>query len=333
MGKRYIINCLNRLSVILIRKEVRYDQGGQTGRGEVTISNAVFTAITGAAATNCFGVKGMAYRSMTDGLVRLLRREAMSKGVKVTYNDDNTVSIELHIVVENGVNIASGLPLHHERGQICGHQEHRRGGSRRQRLRGLDHCLSAPHRRRNRTMTQRISGGVFKQMIVFGAACITQQKQADQRPERIPRPGRRHRHQHEPDHRRPPSAELQQAPSPTSIVEAGRPDHRLRPAARRAAATPASSCPCCSAASAKAIKDRRDADGRRAGHRPGVGRGRRLQGGDEARRGHRPDRLPPGGRAGALERRTVRTTDPEDVLTEAAIARWAMDALENTIES
>ena len=46
----------------------------QTGRGEVTISNAVFTAITGAAATNCFGVKGMAYRSMTDGLVRLLRR-------------------------------------------------------------------------------------------------------------------------------------------------------------------------------------------------------------------------------------------------------------------
>ena len=27
-------------------------------------------------------------------------------------------------------------------------------------------------------MTQRISGGVFKQMIVFGAACITQQKQA-----------------------------------------------------------------------------------------------------------------------------------------------------------
>ena len=65
----------------------------QTGRGEVTISNAVFTAITGAAATNCFGVKGMAYRSMTDGLVRLLRREAMSKGVKVTYNDDNGVNI------------------------------------------------------------------------------------------------------------------------------------------------------------------------------------------------------------------------------------------------
>ena len=79
----------------------------QTEKGEITISSAVFTTITGAAATNCFGVKGMAYRSMTDGLVHLLRREAMSKGVKVTYNEDGTVSIELHIVVENGVNIAT----------------------------------------------------------------------------------------------------------------------------------------------------------------------------------------------------------------------------------
>ena len=78
-----------------------------TDQGEITVSNAVFTTITGAAATNCFGVKGMAYRNKTDGLVHLLRREAMSKGVKVIYNDDNTVSIELHIVVENGVNIAT----------------------------------------------------------------------------------------------------------------------------------------------------------------------------------------------------------------------------------
>ena len=76
-------------------------------QGEISVSSAVFSNITGMAATNCFGVKGMAYRSMTDGLVHLLRREAMSKGVKVTYNEDHTVSIELHIVVENGVNIAT----------------------------------------------------------------------------------------------------------------------------------------------------------------------------------------------------------------------------------
>ena len=79
----------------------------ENANGTVNVSTGVYTGIVGTAASNCFGVKGMAYRSMTDGLVHLLRREAMSKGVKVTYNDDGTVSIELHIVVENGVNIAT----------------------------------------------------------------------------------------------------------------------------------------------------------------------------------------------------------------------------------
>ena len=74
-------------------------------QGEISVSSAVFSNITGMAATNCFGVKGMAYRSMTDGLVHLLRREAMSKGVNVIYNEDESLSIELHIIVENGVNI------------------------------------------------------------------------------------------------------------------------------------------------------------------------------------------------------------------------------------
>ena len=49
----------------------------QTEKGVVTISSDVFTNIAGMAASNCFGVKGMAVRSMTDGLVHLLRREAM----------------------------------------------------------------------------------------------------------------------------------------------------------------------------------------------------------------------------------------------------------------
>ena len=74
-------------------------------QGEISVSSAVFSNITGMAATNWFGVKGMAYRSMTDGLVHLLRREAMSKGVNVIYNEDESISIELHIIVENGVNI------------------------------------------------------------------------------------------------------------------------------------------------------------------------------------------------------------------------------------
>ena len=79
----------------------------QTEKGAITIGSDVFTNITGAAATTCFGVKGMAVRSKTDGLVHLLRRESMAKGVKVRFNEDDTVSIELHIIVDNGVNLTA----------------------------------------------------------------------------------------------------------------------------------------------------------------------------------------------------------------------------------
>ena len=76
-------------------------------QGEISVSSAVFSNITGMAATNCFGVKGMAYRSMTDGLVHLLRREAMSKGVKVTFHEEGRISIDLHIMMDKGVNISA----------------------------------------------------------------------------------------------------------------------------------------------------------------------------------------------------------------------------------
>ena len=79
----------------------------QNDNGSVNISTSVYTDIAGNAATNCFGVKGMAARSVSDGLVHLLRREAMSKGVKVHFLDDGSISIDLHIAVDRGINTAA----------------------------------------------------------------------------------------------------------------------------------------------------------------------------------------------------------------------------------
>ena len=70
-------------------------------RGEIQISSEVFTTITGAVATSCFGVKGK------DGLVHLLRNESMAKGVRVIFESEDTVSIELHIIVDAGVNLTA----------------------------------------------------------------------------------------------------------------------------------------------------------------------------------------------------------------------------------
>ena len=74
-------------------------------KGSVTVSAAVYTEIAGTAATNCFGVKGMAARSVQDGLFHLLRKESVGKGVLVEFHEDNTITIDLHIIVDHGVNL------------------------------------------------------------------------------------------------------------------------------------------------------------------------------------------------------------------------------------
>ena len=73
--------------------------------GSVCVSTGVYIDIAGTAASNCFGVKGMAARSVKDGVYHLLRKESASKGVKVEFHDDDTISIDLHIMVDHGVNL------------------------------------------------------------------------------------------------------------------------------------------------------------------------------------------------------------------------------------
>ena len=73
--------------------------------GSVNVSTSVYVDIAGTAASNCFGVKGMAAQSVKDGLFHLLRKESMGKGVKVEFHEDDSISIDLHIIVDNGVNL------------------------------------------------------------------------------------------------------------------------------------------------------------------------------------------------------------------------------------
>lgn len=80
--------------------------------GAITITNEVFTVLAGDAATSCFGVKGMVGKTK-DGKgkdaspFQLLRRESMSKGVFAAFQDDGSVALELHIAVDQGVNISA----------------------------------------------------------------------------------------------------------------------------------------------------------------------------------------------------------------------------------
>ncbi len=76
-------------------------------KGSISITMDVFRNLAGDAATKCFGVKGMAGRSKDGGPLQLLRRESMSKGVDVVINDDDSLSLDLHIGVDYDVNIVA----------------------------------------------------------------------------------------------------------------------------------------------------------------------------------------------------------------------------------
>ena len=73
--------------------------------GSVNVSTSVYTDIAGTAAINCLSVKGMVARSVKDGLYHLLRKESVGKGVKIQFHEDDTITVELHVMVGNGVNL------------------------------------------------------------------------------------------------------------------------------------------------------------------------------------------------------------------------------------
>ncbi len=78
----------------------------ETKYGIIEVTDQVIGLIAGSVATRCYGVVGMTVKGKRDGIVNLLRKENMAKGVRVTQKD-NVVSLELHIMVEHGVNIAA----------------------------------------------------------------------------------------------------------------------------------------------------------------------------------------------------------------------------------
>lgn len=74
--------------------------------GIVSIDNEVITRIAGLAAMDCYGIVGMAIKNVKDGFVQLLKRESITKGIKLNINE-NKVSLDFHIIVEYGTNISA----------------------------------------------------------------------------------------------------------------------------------------------------------------------------------------------------------------------------------
>ncbi|MEW6662666.1 MAG: Asp23/Gls24 family envelope stress response protein [Bacillota bacterium] len=77
----------------------------QNEYGFISISKEVFATIAGAAAMECYGLVGMAPKTLQDGLVEMLGRDTMRKGVEVNLQDNGLI-VDLYIIVGYGTRIS-----------------------------------------------------------------------------------------------------------------------------------------------------------------------------------------------------------------------------------
>ncbi len=75
--------------------------------GKVSISSEVVAQYAGSTAVECFGIVGMAAVSMTDGLVKLLKGDSLTRGIKVEIDNDNKIELDFHVIVSYGVSIST----------------------------------------------------------------------------------------------------------------------------------------------------------------------------------------------------------------------------------
>ncbi|OON96310.1 MAG: alkaline-shock protein [Candidatus Epulonipiscioides saccharophilum] len=75
-------------------------------QGDIEINEDVIASICGICAGECYGIVGMASRNVKDGIVKLLLRDNVTKGIAVKPNGDH-IDIDFHIIVEYGTKISA----------------------------------------------------------------------------------------------------------------------------------------------------------------------------------------------------------------------------------
>ncbi len=78
-----------------------------TNLGKIEIDSEVIATYAGSVAVECFGIVGMAAVNMMDGLTRILKKDYLNRGINVTIDEENGVSLDFHVIVAYGVSIAA----------------------------------------------------------------------------------------------------------------------------------------------------------------------------------------------------------------------------------
>ena len=78
----------------------------QTSSGTIEITNYVIATVVGGAATDVFGVVGMASKNqIKDIITEILRKENYSRGV-VVRQEDNGIAVDVYTIISYGTKIS-----------------------------------------------------------------------------------------------------------------------------------------------------------------------------------------------------------------------------------
>jgi len=72
--------------------------------GAVIVNTSVIASYAGMQALECFGIVGMAAKSKKDSMMKLLKKESLTRGIEVKIVD-NAIRIDFHVIVAYGLNI------------------------------------------------------------------------------------------------------------------------------------------------------------------------------------------------------------------------------------
>ena len=75
-----------------------------THMGNISIDHEVIAQYAGSVAMECFGIVGMAGMNVKDGIVKLLKKDSMTRGIQVLLKN-NKLTLDFHVIVSYGVSI------------------------------------------------------------------------------------------------------------------------------------------------------------------------------------------------------------------------------------
>ena len=78
----------------------------KTQVGNVSIDTEVIAQYAGSVAVECFGIVGMAAVNVTDGIVKLLKKDKITRGINVIFKNDQ-LTLDFHVIIAYGVSISA----------------------------------------------------------------------------------------------------------------------------------------------------------------------------------------------------------------------------------